>query len=102
MINYTTEKELINSFLKYFNTKINDISKFSKYFEINEDKERFELELIDPSYELDSFVAEDYNLITYNVNEKFDSFDYYGFYLPKTTYDITSLIPNTIKQNATK
>ena len=31
MINYTTEKELINSFLKYFNTKINDISKFSKY-----------------------------------------------------------------------
>lgn len=72
------------------------LSKFSKYFEINEDKERFELELIDPSYELDSFVAEDYNLITYNVNEKFDSFDYYGFYLPKTIYDITSLIPNTI------
>ena len=31
MINYTTEKELINSFLKYFNTKINDISKFNKY-----------------------------------------------------------------------
>ena len=31
MINYTTEKELINSFLKYFNTKIDDISKFSKY-----------------------------------------------------------------------
>lgn len=31
MINYTTEKELINSFLKYFNTEINDISKFNKY-----------------------------------------------------------------------
>lgn len=31
MINYTTEKELINSFLKYFNTKIDDISKFNKY-----------------------------------------------------------------------
>ena len=31
MINYTTEKELINSFLKYFNTKIGDISKFNKY-----------------------------------------------------------------------
>ncbi len=31
MINYTTEKELINSFLKYFNTKINDISEFNKY-----------------------------------------------------------------------
>lgn len=31
MINYTTEKELINSFLKYFNTKIDDISKFTKY-----------------------------------------------------------------------
>ena len=31
MINYTTEKELINSFLKYFNTKINYISEFNKY-----------------------------------------------------------------------
>ena len=31
MINYTTEKELINSFLKYFNTKINDINDFNKY-----------------------------------------------------------------------
>lgn len=31
MINYTTEKELINSFLKHFNTKIDDISKFNKY-----------------------------------------------------------------------
>lgn len=31
MINYTTEKELINSFLKHFNTKIDEISKFNKY-----------------------------------------------------------------------
>ncbi|MGM9971205.1 MAG: leucine-rich repeat protein, partial [Anaeroplasmataceae bacterium] len=72
------------------------LSTFSKYFMINDDLERLEFTLINPDYEYDEFESSDYNLITYTIgSSNFESKDYYGFYLTKESYDITSLLPKS-------
>ncbi|MDE7106041.1 MAG: leucine-rich repeat domain-containing protein [Anaeroplasmataceae bacterium] len=70
------------------------LSKFGNAFAVNEDEERFEIEL----YSKENTLFEAYDIVLFTTTrEEFNSKDYYGFYIEKNKEtDVSSLLPNGV------